>query len=488
MNSHTLELDSLAALQLAHDISYRKDLVFAGDGSVTWVRSEPYVSGKTYSLPIDLDHPVSELDRIASVLHYGAGLLRYEPNHGFRVHRGFPSPRGVYPTEIYLATSGVDGLGHGLYHYQATQHRVVKLDESNAWAMLQRTLACELESDSIALIVGSKFERLSVRYGDFAYALCTFEAGHALGSFGRVASELGYRISLHYGFDDALVREAINGVSEEIVSPLAIAILHNEGGLMRECRHVDTGGAETQDAPAIPNGRRITEVERAAARIGACRSNTVLVPSMPASRPRESLSREFRSTLRTRNSGSGGPLGELIPNPVPLSAEILQRALSASWQPTAHDLTELPMLQRYAVVIRFEDIEPGVYLVSENHTLNLKSKGDVRERLRAAYTYPPDQANLHALAGAIFYVIDYPSAIERWGARGLRIANLVCGLAAQQICLAAASAGVVGRAVRAFDDNNLEAVLGVEDLQESAAYGVLLGSNRHPALSFNLAL
>ncbi|MFN8695092.1 MAG: SagB family peptide dehydrogenase [Burkholderiales bacterium] len=488
MSNRSVEPGELLALQLAHDISYRKDLVFAGDGKVSWIRNEPYVHGKTHDLPTSFDTDASALGRLTTVLHYGGGLLRYEPNHGFRAHRGYPSPRGVYPTELYVVTSGIEGLDHGSYHYQATQHRLVNLRTASAWAAVQKALGCQLAADSIVVIVASNFGRLSIRYGDFAYALCTLEAGHALGNLGRIAAEVGYRVSLHYGFDDDLIADTINAGGGESVSPLAIAILHTKGGLKRERLKFSRSGEYGYYASGVPNGRRIAAVERECARIGASRSCSVHVPSLSAIEPLAGLSRSLRNTLRTRNSGTGGPLGELIPNPVPLASDILQRGLSAQWHPVAHDLDEVPEMRRYVVAIRFLGIEPGIYEVYDGDKLRLKVRGDVRDHLRAAYTYPADQANLHALAGAIFYVIDYPAAIKRWGARGLRIANLCCGLAAQQVCLEVAGTGNVGRAVRAFDDNALESLLGIQSLKDTAAYGVLLGSNRHKALGFNLAL
>lgn len=94
--------------------------------------------------------------------------VRFEPMNDTPVHRSYPSPRSLFPVDVYLIFSQ-DGhelrLAYDETHHALLHNPPANLSESLAGWELRIQLACALD-------------RIAPLYGDLAISLCAFEIGH----------------------------------------------------------------------------------------------------------------------------------------------------------------------------------------------------------------------------------------------------------------------------------------------------------------------
>jgi len=161
------------------------------------------------------------LVEVATLLHSGYGVTSRD---GVPL-RSVPSGGALYPLELYLLASRVDGLGQGVYHYDPLRH------------VLEQLALCELEekvrqlhvypelADAAALLaLTGMFWRSRFKYGLRGYRFTLLEAGHVMQNVVLAATALGLSSVPAGGvFDadlEALLR--VNGVDESLVYCAAI--------------------------------------------------------------------------------------------------------------------------------------------------------------------------------------------------------------------------------------------------------------------------
>lgn len=103
----------------------------------------------------------------ALALAMGADV-RFEPMNDTPIHRSYPSPRGLFPIDVYLVFSH-DGheirLAYDETHHALLHNPFIKPSKSPAGWKLRLQL------------VGS-LDKIAPLYGDLAVSLCAFELGH----------------------------------------------------------------------------------------------------------------------------------------------------------------------------------------------------------------------------------------------------------------------------------------------------------------------
>lgn len=192
--------------------------------------------------PSTMDAPLSEVLRNrASVREFRpasirlaelSGLLQpaYAVNRrgGIRSFRTTPSPGGLYPLELYLHTTRVDGLPSGLHHYHPVRGELRHLHEGD----LARDLAScfvqgEIVRDATILIFFTAwFERVTFKYGDRGYRFALLEAGHVAQNLNLAAAALGLGTVNLGGFFDRELDDVLrlDGVTASTVYAVAIGV------------------------------------------------------------------------------------------------------------------------------------------------------------------------------------------------------------------------------------------------------------------------
>lgn len=139
---------------------------------------------------------------------------------------------------------------------------------------------------------------------------------------------------------------------------------------------------------------------------------------------------------------------------------------------TAPSAGALYPLEIYLIAGNVEDLAPGIYkYYPQGHKLVRLQDRDVRRELSAAAL---GQAPVNA--GAIDLVISavYGRTTQKYGERGIRYAQIEVGHAAQNVVLQATSLNLGAVTIGAFDDNLVEAVIGLPE-NESALYIIPIG-------------
>lgn len=152
------------------------------------------------------------LEDVATLLHYAYGVNRDNQNTPYvRPFRTVPSGGALYPLEIYFHSTRVEGLGSGIYHYNAANHRLALVYPGDhtydiSQALVQQNLAIET---SLLFIITALFERTMFKYGERGYRFVLFEAGHVAQNINLAATGLGLGCVNIGGFFDRQVDELL---------------------------------------------------------------------------------------------------------------------------------------------------------------------------------------------------------------------------------------------------------------------------------------
>jgi SagB-type dehydrogenase family enzyme len=133
------------------------------------------------------------LEQVATLLHYSYGVMRDNKNTSApRPSRVVPSAGGLYPLEIYLASSHIEGLKPGLYHYNPVENNLRLLHGGDGTAEISKSLIQpEIASQaSLIIFITGIFERSIFKYGDRGYRFVFLEAGHVAQNLNLIAHAL----------------------------------------------------------------------------------------------------------------------------------------------------------------------------------------------------------------------------------------------------------------------------------------------------------
>lgn len=146
----------------------------------------------------------------------------------------------------------------------------------------------------------------------------------------------------------------------------------------------------------------------------------------------------------------------------------------------AHTLRNVPSagarhaFETYLLVNRVDGLAAGLYryVMSRHALLALDSSADINARLTAACY---DQKQVANSAVTFFWAAVLERMYWRYGERGYRYLFLDAGHVCQNLYLAAEAVGSGVCAIGAYDDDALNAELGLDDGQMFVVYGAALG-------------
>lgn len=162
------------------------------------------------------------LTELASLLHYSCGANRDNEGTGYnRWFRNYPSGGALYPLEIYIHATHVDGLPTGIYHYHPVEHQLRCLKSENTTRqMLKAVVQADVVSNAaLVVMMSAVFERSLFKYGDRGYRLVLLEAGHLAQNMNLVAQALGLGCLNIAGYYDREVDDllGINGIDQSTI-------------------------------------------------------------------------------------------------------------------------------------------------------------------------------------------------------------------------------------------------------------------------------
>jgi SagB-type dehydrogenase family enzyme len=120
--------------------------------------------------------PLSKVD-LAFLLWASTGIQRTEHGYEFRTA---PSAGALYPIETYIATTNVEDVLSGIYHYNIKDHLLEEIKSGNfgndlAHAALDQEMFAD---SSVVFIWTAIFRRSKWKYSERAYRYTYLDAGH----------------------------------------------------------------------------------------------------------------------------------------------------------------------------------------------------------------------------------------------------------------------------------------------------------------------
>ena len=173
------------------------------------------------------------LRELTKILFMSYGLMRDNVGTHFpRPFRIIPSGGALYPLELYVHVSHIDGLEPGLYHYDPEDHELDVLRRGDESLTITRSLVQpDLALDSAAIVfVSAVFFRSTFKYGDRGYRFALLEAGHLAQNAILTATELGLATAPIGGYMDREIDDylGIDGLNESTIYMLLIGQPCNE--------------------------------------------------------------------------------------------------------------------------------------------------------------------------------------------------------------------------------------------------------------------
>jgi SagB-type dehydrogenase family enzyme len=176
-----------------------------------------------------------ELAHLAKILAMSYGVTRSNDETPFpRPFRAVPSGGALYPLELYVEATFVEGLERGLYHYDPEDHSLDLLRTGAPDADLNGFFVqSDLASAAAAIVfVSAIFYRSTFKYGDRGYRFVLIEAGHLAQNAALTALDLGLdAVGIGGYFDRDVDRYlAFDGIDESTVYVVFLGQPHAAAG------------------------------------------------------------------------------------------------------------------------------------------------------------------------------------------------------------------------------------------------------------------
>jgi SagB-type dehydrogenase family enzyme len=370
------------------------------------------LAGRATPPPAALD-----LEGLARLLHLSAGVVRLAEREDGRRYRfrATGSAGGQFPFELYVATSGIDGLADGVHWFDPLNHDLLQIGPAP-------------EGEATTLVITGIPWRTGWRYAERGFRHLYWDAGAMLANILSVAEDGGLAPRLRTTFPDDVVTRLVgaDGVHEY---PLAI-VTFGDG------------------APAIgPGGAAATgDVDRRA----------------PV---------EFPLVTAVQRAGDGDRMGAPWPRAISLTGEpprsagldevILQRISTRSMDPSrsvARRVFEWSLaaslrssrLSHFIAVHAVEGFEPGLYRYpSLDAPVRAGNLRDELFRVSDGQELPRDAS----------FVLVAAADADQFDDRGYREANLDAGVVSGRLQLAAFALGI-GATGMTFVDSEIPPLLG----------------------------
>jgi putative peptide maturation dehydrogenase len=172
----------------------------------------------------DPDTPMT-LEQLDTVLRYVFGCHGYARNAAgvLCIKRTSPSGGGLHPVEAYPVISNVSGVAPGIYHYNARDHSLVRLSDTDAPA--SQDIATSFMAGQrffgaahVSFVLTARYARNHWKYHrhDRAYAGMIMDAAHLSQTLYLVSADLdlGAFVTIAINGRDIEERLGLDGVNE----------------------------------------------------------------------------------------------------------------------------------------------------------------------------------------------------------------------------------------------------------------------------------
>lgn len=409
---------------------------------------------------------VSDPDEaLARALVASFGTQWYEPENVFNPHRGYASPRCLYPVQVFVDD------GERWHLLEPERHSLTALTSGSHHGRQRR------------IVLTGRYTRIPRAYKTFRGSLVNLELGITLRCLALALELFGLsgRLALPHRGSTALLDELGLTPAWEWSLPLVVELGPQHAAPCPDLP--DPTGAELEEPADDPALRHLVRMNRAHRFDEPAAPVPPAVPARPLPTPG---AWSWAELMWRRNSGRMprrlyGMSGRRTRMPVDSVRDAIRwlgvpppgRSLSA--------VSELVTLT--AVIQDVEGLEDGVYRVRDGEVVLLRADRTAAARLEAEYEYSlsPEAGCDIRNASVIWFMSLKPRALFRsLGPSGWSAAQHYCGWALHGLCLSTTAYGMFTRPVRAFKETPTRRVLQL-DPDEMIALSAVAGAPRYPA-------
>ncbi|HEX4221290.1 MAG TPA: SagB family peptide dehydrogenase [Pseudonocardiaceae bacterium] len=431
---------------------------------------------------------VAEFDETAlsTFLRYAYGLSRqeFDTNGTWPYHRMVASARCLFGVQLYVC------LAEGVYHYDAPHHALVQLRDGDHRQLLAHSTG-RADTPEAVFVLSALLSKTAYIYRDYAYRLCTQEAGLLTGNIELIARTMGLRAHVHHQFLDEPVDKLL-GLDRDEEPALLVLPLHATNAEHRTIATTARELAATMepiDPPIVHSGLKVTrdcptltKVNRASFRTDTTsfRAAEPAAPEVPDVEPLslpeiELPDLNLADVLRTRDSGPGifRPVASRVDG-VELWARLakIRNGVTSDAVPAGAPIP----FEIFLTVADLTGIPAGSYRLDQKTAALHPIGGPEAITAIERVTIPgPIFQDMNAV---VHLVGDRDWAFDTFGDRGYRVINQEAGLLAHRVCIAAAAQGLSGRVINAYHAEGVRAALGLTEQRHTPVFQILLARTR----------
>ncbi|HUF37961.1 MAG TPA: SagB family peptide dehydrogenase [Anaerolineales bacterium] len=411
-----------------------------------------------------LEPAAPDVKQLARLLYLSNGYTKtiIYPGIGEMRFRAAACTGALFHIELYLVCGELEGLDAGVYHYDADADALRPL----RWGDFRAALVAasgghhQLRQAAAALVFTHVPWRNAVKYQARAYRHAFWDSGTILSHVLAVAAAQGLPAEIVLGFADDALNHLLGLDGRREMALGLVPLGYDPGASLPASPAVDpldlrverTAGVEGE-LPAIIQIHRassLADPETAA----AWRSDPAGAPAAP-----EPV--EGRIALPTMADPPDAPIGRVILRRgsarllarEPIAAEQLGLLLARAHAPVPADFLAAgggSLVRPYLVVNAVAGLAAGSYAYHPaSGELEPLREGDFR---RHAGHLALGQDLAADAAVNIYYLADLGRALDRFGNRGYRAAQLEAAVTAGRVYLAAYALGLGATGLTFFDD------------------------------------
>lgn len=416
----------------------------------------------------ELERPGSGADGLARLVAAAMTPLRRDPHDPFKDHRGYPSPRGLFPVRAVVSTQG-------RWHLADPAGR--------------RLVDTGVATDAAAVALTGRYSDIPDSYGWFAGSLLAIETGILLRHFALLSqlSAMPLTVRLPSSCTSDLIPPESLWARPRDYSPPLLLQADASAGTPRD--HAVTHPPHVP-APASPPslGRSLWTADRASdtRRIYGSHDLDQSVSTLGSATPalwESPDGADWAEVLWRRSAGRmpRGLFGFRVADQGLSQPALVDQAHWAAVRPpgSLHGVHQSFTVR--AVVRDVAGYRPGIYRADAGGLTLETADSHAAEAISAAYGYQRSALVSSDIdrAPVVWFVTVRPRDVVReLGPGGWTAIHLASGWLTQGLCLAAAAHRLLARPVRAFDERVVADALSLAP-EEMVAIAVIVGRH-HP--------
>ena len=431
-------------------------------GDLPW-STPPAISSISGLNDLDGRSDIPELEALASILHFSAGITKWLRTPVGRVpFRAASCTGALYHIELYVVSGAIPELEAGVYHYGVPDEALRQIRKGDFRDFVAEATGRELsvEEAPLTVVCTSTYWRNSWKYQARAYRHCFWDCGTILANMLAMASAHGLHARVIAGFSDIDINRLLDlddqsEVTISLVSigrapsrspdpsppvarlGLATAPLSERAIDYPAIREIHT--ASSLDGPDVSKWRGPHPPVPIPTPTGEV---VRLRPIEPASAPSDPIERVIERRGSSRRFGQDS-----------ISFEALSSVISSACRGISSDYLAEPgaaLNDIYLIVNAVDGLQNGTYVFHRNgQLLERLTAGDLREV--AGYLDLGQRLGADAAVN-VYFLTDPGPLFERFGDRGYRAAQLDASITAGKMYLAAYALGLGATGLTFFDD------------------------------------